>query len=195
MVPGVITVQPGDTVYALSRRYDRPVRAIIDENGLQPPYLLQSGQRIRIPGGRFHTVQAGETLYSISRAYGVDLYSTAQANDLQPPYVIAVGQQLRIPSSTGYAVAAAPPPAVPSGRSVDVEILPAPGRRSIFGASNAGSAGADAAVEPQPRARAERGTVSDSAASTTTAGRAVSTSTGGRCTGCANTGAVGGQQA
>jgi murein DD-endopeptidase MepM/ murein hydrolase activator NlpD len=127
MVPGVITVQPGDTVYALSRRYDRPVRAIIDENGLQPPYLLQSGQRIRIPGGRFHTVQAGETLYSISRAYGVDLYSTAQANDLQPPYVIAVGQQLRIPSSTGYAVAAAPPPAVPSGRSVDVEILPAPG--------------------------------------------------------------------
>src|SRR3546814_366026 len=39
--PDLVAVQPGDTVYALSRRYNRPVRAIIDDNGLQPPYLLQ----------------------------------------------------------------------------------------------------------------------------------------------------------
>ncbi|MCW0236431.1 MAG: LysM peptidoglycan-binding domain-containing M23 family metallopeptidase [Ferrovibrio sp.] len=109
-----VIVQPGDTVYALSRRYNRPVRAIIEDNNLQPPYALQSGQQLRLPQGRFHTVQRGETLYSISRGTGVDVYSLAQANDLQPPFGISVGQQLKVPSPTGYAVASAPAPDSPS---------------------------------------------------------------------------------
>lgn len=109
-----VIVQPGDTVYALSRRYNRPVRAIIEDNNLQPPYALQPGQRINLPQGRFHTVQRGETLYSISRSTGVDLYSLAQANDLQPPYSISIGQQLKVTSPTGYAVASAPAPESPT---------------------------------------------------------------------------------
>lgn len=134
-VPESVTVQAGDTVYSLARRYNRPVRALIDDNNLQPPYTLQSGQRLRLPGGRFHAVQRGETLYSISRSYGVDLYSMAQGNDLQPPYTISVGQQLRIPSQSGYAVATAPAPvsspttqpaATPSARGFQVEALPPP---------------------------------------------------------------------
>lgn len=113
-----VIVQPGDTVYALSRRYNRPVRAIIEDNNLQPPYALQAGQRLNLPQGRFHTVQRGETLYSISRTTGVDLYSLAQANDLQPPYGISIGQQLKVPSRTGYAVASAPAPESPSAPQV-----------------------------------------------------------------------------
>ncbi|QDO98837.1 peptidoglycan DD-metalloendopeptidase family protein [Ferrovibrio terrae] len=109
-----VIVQPGDTVYALSRRYNRPVRAIIEDNSLQPPYALQPGQRLNLPQSRFHTVQRGETLYSISRSTGVDLYSLAQANDLPQPYSISIGQQLKVPSSTGYAVASAPAPESPS---------------------------------------------------------------------------------
>ncbi|MBS4048446.1 MAG: peptidoglycan DD-metalloendopeptidase family protein [Alphaproteobacteria bacterium] len=109
-----VIVQPGDTVYGLSRRYNRPVRAIIEDNNLQPPYALQPGQRLNLPQSRFHTVQRGETLYSISRSTGVDLYSLAQANDLQPPFSISIGQQLKVPSPTGYAVASAPAPESPS---------------------------------------------------------------------------------
>lgn len=125
-----VIVQPGDTVYALSRRYNRPVRAIIEDNNLQPPYALQPGQRINLPQGRFHTVQRGETLYSISRGTGVDLYSLAQANDLQPPFGISIGQQLKIPSPTGYAVASAPAPEspgapqAPAPRGYQVDTLP-----------------------------------------------------------------------
>jgi murein DD-endopeptidase MepM/ murein hydrolase activator NlpD len=125
-----VIVQPGDTIYALARRYNRPVRAIIEDNGLQPPYALQPGQRINLPQGRFHTVQRGDTLYSISRTTGVDLYSLAQANDLQPPYSISVGQQLKVPSRTGYAVASAPAPESPSApqepapRGYQVDTLP-----------------------------------------------------------------------
>ena len=125
-----VIVQPGDTVYALSRRYNRPVRAIIEDNNLQPPYALQAGQRINLPQGRFHTVQRGETLYSISRSTGVDLYSLAQANDLQPPFGISIGQQLKVPSPTGYAVASAPAPESPTAphepapRGYQVDTLP-----------------------------------------------------------------------
>ncbi|MFN4310852.1 MAG: peptidoglycan DD-metalloendopeptidase family protein [Ferrovibrio sp.] len=125
-----VTVQAGDTIYSLARRHNRPVRALIDDNNLQPPYVLQPGQRLRLPGGRFHAVQRGETLYSISRSYGVDLYSMAQSNDLQPPYTISVGQQLRIPSQSGYAVASAPSAAQPAPaaapRGFQVESLPPP---------------------------------------------------------------------
>lgn len=130
--PDIVLVQPGDTIYALSRRYDRPVRAIIDDNGLQPPYLLQPGQQLRMPSGRFHTVQRGETLYSISRAYGADLYSIAQANNLASPYTIEVGQQLRISSPTAYAVASASPSQMPmpSSRGIEVETLPPPSAAS-----------------------------------------------------------------
>lgn len=133
-----VTVQPGDTVYALSRRYTRPVRAIIDDNNLQPPYVLTSGQRIRLPTGQFHTVQTGETLYSISRTHGADVYAMAQANGLQPPYTISVGQSLRLPAQTGYAVtsAAAPAPESPNApqiaapRGFQAEALPPPASAS-----------------------------------------------------------------
>lgn len=133
-----VTVQAGDTVYALSRRHTRPVRAIIDDNNLQPPYVLTTGQRIRMPTGHFHVVQTGETLYSISRNNGTDVYAMAQANGLQPPYTISVGQSLRLPAQTGYAVtsAAAPAPDSPSApqvaapRSFQAEALPPPSATS-----------------------------------------------------------------
>lgn len=130
LAPESVTVQPGDTLYALARRHDRPVRAIIDDNNLQPPYVLQPGQRLRLPGGRFHVVQRGETLYGVSRTYSVDLFSIVQANDLQPPYALNAGQQLRIPGGSDPSPAtAASLPATP-GRGVQVETLSPPGTAS-----------------------------------------------------------------
>lgn len=147
--PDLVVVQPGDTIYALSRRHNRPVRAIIDDNALQPPYLLQPGQQLRMPGGRFHTVQRGETLYSISRVYGTDLYSIARNNDLAPPYTIEVGQQLRISSPTAYAIASASPSQMPmpSSRGVEVETLQPP---STAPAATPSAPGTPATAQPLP---------------------------------------------
>lgn len=152
----IITVQAGDTIYALSRRHNRPVRSIIEDNNLQPPYTLQAGQRLRLPQGRFHTVQRSETLYSISRSTGVDVYSLAQANDLQPPYSISIGQQLKIPSPTGYAVASAPVPDNPSApqppapRGYQVDTLPvSPGVQPQPAQDDTNSAGLPA-IPQQP---------------------------------------------
>lgn len=43
-------MQPGDDVLAIVRRYDVSMPALIALNGLQPPYALQAGQTLRLPG-------------------------------------------------------------------------------------------------------------------------------------------------
>jgi len=94
-----VIVGKGDTVYALSRRHRVPVRAIIDQNSLQPPFILQVGQRIVLPRGKQYRVQRGDTLVKIALENNVDSYDIASLNGLQPPYLIQVGQILTIPSS------------------------------------------------------------------------------------------------
>ncbi|MEE8351680.1 MAG: M23 family metallopeptidase [Rhodospirillales bacterium] len=84
----------GDTVYALSRRHQVPVRAIIQANRLRPPYHLEKGQRVVLPRGRQHVVRRGETLYAIARRYNSNPYALARTNGLKPPYGIQVGQKL-----------------------------------------------------------------------------------------------------
>lgn len=91
---GVVTVQAGDTVYAISRRYKVPVRAIIDRNRLAPPYRLRVGQRLMVPTPRYHVVRAGDTVYGISRRYGIDATTLVRVNRIPPPYRIALGQRL-----------------------------------------------------------------------------------------------------
>lgn len=112
---GSVVVQRGETLFAISRRTSVPVRALIDANGLRPPYGLQAGQRIQVPATRFHEVQPGETLYSVSRRYGVAMSSLVRDNAMEAPYVVRTGERLKIPSSTvpttETMVASAPPPA------------------------------------------------------------------------------------
>lgn len=100
---GMHTVKRGNTVYAISRIYGVPVRAIIEANDLSPPYLLKVGDRLRIPAPRTHTVAKGDTVYSISRRYGVPMNELMRANGITPPYTIVIGQDLAIPASAGQA--------------------------------------------------------------------------------------------
>jgi LysM repeat protein len=119
---GYHIVAGGDTLYSISRRYNHKVADIALWNGLQQPYSLSLGQKLRVsppegyvaptpysvtpsPRGSvsgYHTVAAKETLYSISRHYGIRVEELAAWNGLQPPYPpLSLGQQLRVsPSAT-----------------------------------------------------------------------------------------------
>ena len=44
-----ITVQPGDTLYSLSRKYAVPVNDLAVMNKLTPPFALSVGQKLRVP--------------------------------------------------------------------------------------------------------------------------------------------------
>lgn len=97
--PDTITVQRGDTLYNLSRRYNIPIRDIIETNHLTPPYTLYVGRVLRMPTARYHTVVMGDTLYSISRKYNVDVTTLSRLNNLREPYTLSIGQKLALPGT------------------------------------------------------------------------------------------------
>lgn len=111
-----VSVQKGDTVYAIARRYGVTPRGIIEANGLKPPYTLYPGDRLRLPAPRAHTVRKGETVYGIARAYQTDTKTLAAINGIRPPYTIEIGQKLVIPTP-GQTVASAPSKSAPSRSS------------------------------------------------------------------------------
>jgi len=132
--PRAVTVQSGDSVYTISRRYNVPMKALIEANGLQPPYILYPGQVLKVDPPVVHVVQSGDSLYAISRRYGVDMRALAQKNNIQAPYTIFPGQQLMVPDTytTATAVARAPaaqPSQQPSSQSTRPrarDVSPAP---------------------------------------------------------------------
>ena len=97
--PETVTVRRGDTLYSISRRYNVPLREIIEANKMIPPYRVYVGQVLRMPSARYHVVAKGDTLYNISKRYNVDMSSLSRANDLEEPYALSIGQRLLLPGS------------------------------------------------------------------------------------------------
>lgn len=93
--PDKVTVQRGDTLYSISKRYNVPLRDLIEINNLTPPYTLIIGWQLRLPTAKFHTVAKGDTLYNISKRYGVDVTTLSRVNHLQAPYTLSIGSGWR----------------------------------------------------------------------------------------------------
>jgi murein DD-endopeptidase MepM/ murein hydrolase activator NlpD len=100
------TVQPGDTLTLLARRYGTSAEALSQLNRLTNPNLIYVGQVLLVPGaederaplsGEVYVVQAGDTIARIASRYGVSVWAIAQANQVANLNVIYVGQRLLIP--------------------------------------------------------------------------------------------------
>jgi LysM repeat protein len=116
VVSGVHTVQAGDTVYSLSRRYGMSVGQLAQMNGLNPPYNLRVGQQLRVGGVTassaaktvysapaaapvrqfYHVAQPGEGIDSIAMRYKVSPLDIATWNGMSAPYYVNPGQRLLI---------------------------------------------------------------------------------------------------
>jgi murein DD-endopeptidase MepM/ murein hydrolase activator NlpD len=97
---GTVTVQPGETVYSVSRRCNVSVRELIEANRLQPPYGVAAGMVLRIPGaGGDYVVQRGDTLLVVARRLRVDFQTLARINGKTSPHTIYVGEKLKVPGS------------------------------------------------------------------------------------------------
>jgi murein DD-endopeptidase MepM/ murein hydrolase activator NlpD len=110
-------VRRGDTVYGIARLHGVPTRAVIDANGLRPPYELAIGQSLTVPSTRIHVVGRGDTVYGISRRYGVDMAELVRMNAIASPYQIAKGQRLIIPGAARVSTTVA---------KLDVQAAPLP---------------------------------------------------------------------
>lgn len=125
---GSYTVQRGDTIYSVARQLNMSVRALIDANGLQPPYQLTVGQILQMPHGGEYVVARDDTLLGVAKRLGVSFSTLARINNLSSPYVLRVGQRLKLPAAEGDTAIAAAQPQAPAeaGRPVAVAALPPP---------------------------------------------------------------------
>ena len=112
------TVQPGDTLWAISRRFGVTIEDILSLNDIPDPSRIFPGQVLIIPGAApppeptTYVVQPGDTLWSISQRFGVSLSDLIELNDLADPSLIYPGQTLLIPPRD---TPAPTPPPVPGG--------------------------------------------------------------------------------
>ncbi len=113
------TVQRGDTLGAIARRFGSSVAALQQSNGLGRSSLIRVGQTLEVRAGGaawtplvwtpeataerraapdgVHVVRAGETLSAIAARYGLDIGAIVAANALRSADVIRVGMRLAIP--------------------------------------------------------------------------------------------------
>ncbi len=108
---GTYTVQAGDTLAAIARRFDTTIAELQRLNNITNPDLLALGQTLIVPGGsenaspsttttgdgETYTVQAGDTLGKIAAEFGVTVQDLQKANNISDPDLISVGQELIIP--------------------------------------------------------------------------------------------------
>lgn len=101
----IYTVQSGDSLYSIARRYNTTVDSLMDANGLTST-LLQVGQILKVPSidesieqnPNTYVVQRGDTLYKIASQYGISVNDIIRANNLSSD-ALQIGQALIIPTS------------------------------------------------------------------------------------------------
>lgn len=96
---GVYTVQKGDTLYSIAKKYYTTVDKIMSMNNLSTN-MLSVGQKLVIPesvGLNTYIVKRGDTLYSIARLNNTTVSAIKIANNLTSD-ILSIGQELIIPS-------------------------------------------------------------------------------------------------
>jgi murein DD-endopeptidase MepM/ murein hydrolase activator NlpD len=126
-----ITVQKGDTIDGLVKRYGVPASAIAEANNIPNGTALRPGQKLVIPkyeatgsttprnvttaappatgtNQHVHVVAPGETLMALSRKYQKPLAELAKANKIEPHTLVKVGDRIVIPGVRGTQAALKP---------------------------------------------------------------------------------------
>lgn len=102
------TVQQGDTLYSIARRYGLGYLELASYNNIVNPNLIRVGQVLRIPAagavvsqspatGTTYAVQPGDNLFRIALRYNMSYLYLASYNGIANPNAIYAGQVLRIP--------------------------------------------------------------------------------------------------
>ncbi|WP_436796012.1 LysM peptidoglycan-binding domain-containing protein [Actinospongicola halichondriae] len=105
------TVEKGDTLGAIARKFNTSVSALVTANGITNPNVIQAGKKLTISGGgssggtpssssgstssgkqlagQRHLVQSGDTIAGIARKYGISQADFIRWNGLQDGKIYA----------------------------------------------------------------------------------------------------------
>lgn len=158
-LPRTHRVRDGETLFEIATLYQLPLRALIEQNGLEPPYALPPGRELELPPPRFHTVARGERFEEIAQRYSIDTRSLALLNRMQPPYAVREGDRVVLPAAArAHDVAPPPAPSASAANAADARFAwplrgevvgrfgPQDGRQRLDGIEIAGRDGAQIAA-------------------------------------------------
>ncbi|HWR13063.1 MAG TPA: LysM peptidoglycan-binding domain-containing protein [Rectinemataceae bacterium] len=106
------TLEKGETLYSISRKYKVSYEALAAANGITDPTKMRIGTVLIIPS--VHVVAKGETLFGLSRQYGISVGDLLAANKLSEGYVLKIGDSLIVPGLQPPENASPPPLSIPS---------------------------------------------------------------------------------
>ncbi|MDK2821577.1 MAG: hypothetical protein PWP31_1542 [Clostridia bacterium] len=98
------TIQPGDTLYALSQRFGVSLDRLLAANPGIEPENLKVGQGICIPAqfakgcpGFTYRIKPGDTFYQLAHRYGTSIKELIEFNPGVNPNNLQIGQAICIP--------------------------------------------------------------------------------------------------
>lgn len=104
----VYIVQPGDTLWGISRIFDVSVDDLVEANQIADPALVSAGAQLVIPGFEglqgvlvIEQVPYGENFRSLSRRYQIPFEVMARLNHITTPADLAAGASLITLERTG----------------------------------------------------------------------------------------------
>jgi murein DD-endopeptidase MepM/ murein hydrolase activator NlpD len=112
-IPASYTVQSGDSLYGISKKFGLTVDEIVQLNNISNPNVIKPGMVLVLKAPTVasasvsvepqspttYVVQAGDTLWSISRKVGVALADLLQINNLRDNTILHPGQTLLLEST------------------------------------------------------------------------------------------------
>lgn len=98
----VYSVEEGDSLWAISQKFDCDMDALMVLNDLNRNSILKIGREISIPGSgnNIHLIKAGETLWDIAASAGISVEELKKYNPGQDPKTLRIGDILKLPGGT-----------------------------------------------------------------------------------------------
>jgi peptidoglycan endopeptidase LytF len=143
-------VAAGESLFAISRKYNVNWKDLAKWNNIQEPYAVNAGQilvveapadyianndPITVPtvepadntapsnDEKVHIVLPGDTLFKIAKHYGLNMIDLAKWNNIPPPYSVQLNQKLRLTPPEG--IDNTLPSALPEASNSDYHIVQA----------------------------------------------------------------------
>jgi LysM repeat protein len=103
----IYTIQEGDTISSIARRFKVSINTILWENDLKATSLIKPGKQLTIlpVTGVAHVVNRGQTLGQIAKLYDIKEEDILKINDIKNPGQIIAGAKIIIPGGNKLATA------------------------------------------------------------------------------------------